>query len=52
MFLIVWFVEIVGVASLVMTHVHELVQEFNVDVCGSAHCCGCIINGSIAKTAF
>ena len=24
----------------------------HVGVCGSAHCCGCVVNGSIAKAAF
>ena len=24
----------------------------HVSVCGFAHCCGCVINGSIAKAAF
>ena len=24
----------------------------NVNVCGSTHCCGCVVNGSNAKAAF
>ena len=32
------------------TRTSNVALSFN--VCGSAHCCGCMVNGSIAKAAF
>ena len=54
---------LVGVmVSWVLMHVHVHVHVYTctqilnvalkINVCGSAHCCGCMVNGSIAKTAF
>ena len=55
MFLIVCLVGMVGVISRVLMHVHYYTCTnvvLHVGVCGYAHCCGCMVNGSITKVDF
>ena len=33
-------------------HVATSIVELNVNMCGSAHCCGRTVNGSVATVAF
>ena len=60
MFPIVWLVGMVEVVSWVLMHVYTCTRNctktsnvaLSVNFCGSAHCSGCVVNGSIAKAVF
>ena len=38
--------DVIGVITCTCTTIH-----LNVNVCGSTHCCGCVVNGNVAVVA-